>query len=338
MARIKLAQSETAFECAAGDPIMRAALRAGIAFPYECNVGKCGSCRFELIEGSMDNLWEQAPALTDRDRQLHRRLGCQSVAVTDCTIKVRLDRNCMPLVRPALRTATLAAVRNVTHDIREFSFRTAEPAEFAAGQYALLHLPGVAGPRAYSMCNISNSEGIWTFLIKYVRGGKGTQVLFENLSVGDGIQMDAPYGLAYFREQFDRDIVCIAGGSGLSPVISIARQAARHPNFAQRRVHVFYGGRGPSDICGDEFLRLLPGFGANITFNASISVADLDLNKMWIGPVGFVHELVERVMSERMADCEYYLAGPPPMLQAAVQMLVLRHKITLERVHFDRFF
>ena len=103
-------------------------------------------------------------------------------------------------------------------------------------------------------------------------------------------------------------------------------------------MHVFYGGRGPSDICGDEFLRLLPRFGENITFNASISVPELDAKGMWIGPVGFVHEMVERAMSGRFGNCEYYLAGPPPMLQAAVQMLVLHHKVTLDRVHFDRFF
>ena len=336
--RIAIAGSDLAFDCAPGDTVMRAALRAGVPFPYECNVGKCGSCRFELVDGQMQTLWEEAPALTERDRKLHRRLGCQSAPTADCTVKVRLDRNCQPQTLPALRSAVLVESRKVTHDIREFTFRCDGPVRFRAGQYALLHLPGVEGTRAYSMSNLANEEGILTFLIKYVRGGKGTQYLFDTLVPGGSITIDAPYGLAYFRQEFDRDIVCIAGGSGISPLIAIAREAARHPDFEKRRVHVFYGGRGPSDICGDEFLRLLPRFGQNITYSASISVAELDPNGMWIGPVGFVHELVERTMNGRLNDCEYYLAGPPPMLQAAVQMLVLRHKVSLDRVHFDRFF
>jgi toluene monooxygenase electron transfer component len=336
--RIAIDGSDQSFECEHGDTVMRAALRAGIPFPYECNVGKCGSCRFELIDGQMGTLWEEAPALTARDRSLNKRLGCQSAPTSDCTVKVRLDRNCQPDTRPALRRATLVETRNVTHDIREFTFRCDGPVKFRAGQYALLHLPGVEGPRAYSMSNLPNDEGLLTFLIKFVKGGKGTQVLFEKLRPGDTVTVDLPYGLAFFREQFDRDIVCIAGGSGISPIISIVRQAARHPDFENRRIHVFYGGRGPSDICGDEFLRLLPRFGQNITFSASISVPGLDPNGMWVGPVGFVHEQVERVMDARLPQCEHYLAGPPPMLQAAVQMLVLRHKVSLDRVHFDRFF
>lgn len=336
--KIRIEGTDTEFECRPGDTINRAALRAGVPFPYECNVGQCGSCRCEVIEGDINNLWADAPALTARDRRLGRSLGCQSVPRTDCTINVRLDGNCTPQTMPSVRSATLAEVRDVTHDMREFVFRTEGPAEFRAGQYALLSLPGVAGPRAYSMCNLPNAEGEWRFLIKKVPGGAGTGYLFGDLSVGDRLQLDGPYGLAYFREEFDRNIVCVAGGSGLSPIISIARQAAQHPDFADRKIHVFFGGRGPSDICGDEFLRVLPRFGENITFNASISIAELDPNGMWIGPVGYIHESVERIMNGSLPDFEYYVAGPPPMLQATVQMLVMKHKVSVDRVHFDRFF
>lgn len=317
---------------------MRSALRAGVAFPYECNVGKCGSCRFELVDGDLENMWDDAPGLSDRDRRLGRKLGCQSVPKSDCTIKVRLDPACTPKISPSTREATLVDVRDVTHDMKEFTFRTSGPADFISGQYALFHLPGVDGPRAYSMCNQGNGEGEWRFLVKSVPGGIGTKYLFEELKPGQSIMLDAPYGLAYFREDFSRSIVCVAGGSGLSPIVSIARAAARHPNFEDRKIHVFFGGRGPSDICGDEFLRVLPKYGENITFNAAISVPELDPNGMWIGPVGFVHESVERMLSDNIQDYEYYVAGPPPMLQATVEMLVMRHKVDVEKVHFDRFF
>lgn len=338
MTKIKIADTDLEFECDTGDAIMRAALRADIPFPYECNVGRCGSCRFEILDGEIENLWPEAPALTARDRRANLKLGCQSVPRGDCTIKVRLDRNCAPLTRPSLKKATFVRVHDVTHDIREFVFRTEGPAEFRAGQYALFHLAGVQGPRAYSMCNTANAAGEWRFLIKHVRTGAGTNVLFNDLKAGDAIMIDAPYGLAYFREGFERNIVCVAGGSGLSPIIALVRQAAQHPRFAERKVHVFYGGRGPSDICGEEFLRVLPHYGDNITYNASISLPELDPNGMWIGPVGYIHETVERILNGRLADYEFYVAGPPPMLQATVQMLVLKHKVDIGRVHFDRFF
>jgi len=45
------------------DTVLRAALRAGIRFPYECSVGGCGACRFDLLDGDMVTLWDSAPGL-----------------------------------------------------------------------------------------------------------------------------------------------------------------------------------------------------------------------------------------------------------------------------------
>ena len=169
-------------------------------------------------------------------------------------------------------------------------------------------------------------------------GGKGTGYLFDDLREGDRITLDGPYGLAYFRADIDREIVCVAGGSGLAPLISIATAAAYHPAFKDRRIRFFFGGRGPADICGDDYLRLLPGFGDRITFHSTISVAEMDPNNMWVGPVGFIHESVEGLLGDGLQDYEYYIAGPPPMLQATLQMLAMKHKVNVEHIHFDRFF
>ena len=60
---------------------------------------------------------------------------------------------------------------------------------------------------------------------------------------------------------------------------------------------------------------------------------------MWIGPVGFIHESVENTLGvEQLADYEYYIAGPPPMLQATLQTLAMKHAVSVEQIHFDRFF
>jgi toluene monooxygenase electron transfer component len=69
MHRIKLEDQEFEYECDATDTLLRAALRAGLSFPYECNSGGCGSCKFELIAGDIDVLWPDAPGLTARDKR-----------------------------------------------------------------------------------------------------------------------------------------------------------------------------------------------------------------------------------------------------------------------------
>ena len=62
MKQITITGGNTSFTCEDDDTILRAALRAGLAFPYECNVGSCGNCRFELIEGEVEDPVHAHPA------------------------------------------------------------------------------------------------------------------------------------------------------------------------------------------------------------------------------------------------------------------------------------
>ncbi|HJV84165.1 MAG TPA: 2Fe-2S iron-sulfur cluster-binding protein [Noviherbaspirillum sp.] len=319
------------------DTLLQAALRAGVGFPYECSSGGCGSCKFELLDGEVENLWKEAPGLSERDRRKNLQLACQCRARGPLRIKVRSSPECRPKVRPVRRSARLVSVRAITHDITEFRFVTQRPAEFEAGQYALLYLPGLAAPRAYSMSNIANSDGEWHFQIRRVPGGKGTDRLFNHLQPGDDIVIDGPYGLAGLRTQSARDVVCVAGGSGLAPMVSIARGATQAGMLRERQLHFFYGARTPHDVCGEEFLRALPGFGESIHFHPVVSQPE-DAATRWTGATGFVHESVRRVLAERLPDCEFYFAGPPPMTQALQSMLMLDYRVPFEQVHFDRFF
>ncbi|HZX28018.1 MAG TPA: 2Fe-2S iron-sulfur cluster-binding protein [Telluria sp.] len=318
-----------------GDTLLQAALRAGVPFPYECSSGGCGACKFEPVSGEVHNLWPEAPGLTERDRRRGLQLACQCQARSDVQIKVRLAPECAPAVRPARRTARLLEARPVTHDITEFRFATTAPARFQAGQYAQLYLPGVAAPRSYSMSNLPNEEGEWHFMVRRVAGGKASAVLFEFMKPGDEIALDGPYGMAGLRTGPERDIVCVAGGSGLAPMLSIARGAAAAGLLERRTLHFFYGARTPRDVCGEAFLEVLPGFGGSIRYVPVVSQSGTDA---WNGKTGFVHEAVVEELGERLASCEFYLAGPPPMTQALQETLMLAHKVPFERIHFDRFF
>ena len=337
MFKIALADSQEHFACAADDTIMRAALRAGIGMPYECNVGSCGTCKVELVSGEVESNWPEAPALTERDRGRRRVLACQSRPAGDCTVKARLADQYQTGCRPQRFEATMTACRDLTHDIREFRFQLATPVNFLPGQYALLYFPSVNGPRAYSMSNIAQGDGSWHFMIKRVPGGSGSSALFERVHVGDRLRLDGPYGLAYLRPDSPRDIVCIAGGSGLAPVISIARGVAANSAMAARKVHLFYGGRAPRDICGEDSIRELPGFGERFFYHPTISLPESEVAQQWTGKVGFVHETALQVLGNRLPEHEIYFAGPPAMAQA-VQRMLMQEKVPGAQVHYDAFY
>ena len=228
-------------------------------------------------------------------------------------------------------------MRDITHDIREFHLQTDESLPFLPGQYALLSLPGVAGQRAYSMSNAVSGKGaaIWQFQIKRMPGGQGTTVLFDQLRSGDRVEIDGPFGSGYLREDSPRNVVCIAGGSGISPMLSIARAMMHNPAMVTCKLHFFYGGRALRDICGETELRELPGFAERLFYYPSLSMPDADAS--WSGHVGFVHENVLPTIGATPAAYEYYFAGPPAMTQAT-QRLLMQNKVSLTQMHFDAFY
>jgi toluene monooxygenase electron transfer component len=334
---IRIEGLESAFPQKGKDTILRAAQRAGLGFPYECNSGGCGACKFTPASGDIEVLWEDAPGLTARDRRKGAQLACQCRAKSDLEIKVRLSAEYEPRIKPVRRKARLTGISDISHDIREFRFQAEENASFLPGQYASIEIPGLDAPRCYSMSNIANARGEWHFQIRHVPGGKGTGLLFGALQEGAEVEIDGPYGLAWLREDSPRDIVCVAGGSGLAPMISIARGASAGGMLNTRHLHFFYGARTPQDICGEALLRELPEFGARLHFHPAVSLPG-EGGTDWSGETGYIHEVVKRKLAGRMDDLEFYFAGPPPMTQALQEMLSIEFRVPFERVHFDRFF
>lgn len=321
-----------AFTQVEGDTILRGALRAGIGLAYECNSGGCGGCKFELIEGEVENLWSGAPGLSERDKKRGRHLACQCRARGDITIAAPSASEYVPLRPPRRQSARLVSMRDVTHDIREFHFSAADGADFLPGQYAMLDLPGVTGSRAYSMSNTPNAQREWHFQIRRVPHGQGTHVLFDRLAVGDEIGLDGPYGLAHLCTDSPRDIVCVAGGSGLAPMFSIARGAAEAGLLGDRTLYFFYGARTPRDVCGEGVESL----SERIRFIPVVSLPEGE--GQWAGATGYVHEQLPLILPKDFSNYEFYFAGPPPMTQALQELLMVGHKVPFGQIHFDRFF
>lgn len=171
-------------------------------------------------------------------------------------------------------------------------------------------------------------------------GGRGSSYLTQSVQPGDAIEIEGPYGLAYLRVDSPRDIVCVAGGSGLAPVISIARGASESGLLEERRLHFFYGGRTPRDICGEQHLRTLPGYGERIGYWPVVSDSSAGASgaAAWAGATGFVHDAVKAELGSVLKNYEFYFAGPPAMSQALQQMLMVEHQVPYDQVHFDRFF
>ncbi|WP_233560040.1 ferredoxin reductase domain-containing protein [Oleomonas cavernae] len=167
------------------------------------------------------------------------------------------------------------------------------------------------------------------------RAGRAVTNALFNMVPGEMLRLDGPYGLAHIVAYSTRPVVCIAGGSGLAPMISIARAVGAD---AARELDFFYGGRTAADVCGAEHLSALPGWQQTLRYHPVVSSPEDPLSAGWSGETGFVHDVLARRLGDRLAVSEIYFAGPPPMAEALQRLLMIELKVPFGQIHFDRFF
>jgi toluene monooxygenase electron transfer component len=329
MARITVSPSLETFHCSQGDTILRAALRAGHGMSYSCNVGSCGNCRFELIEGDVSHARVDPPAWGEKDLKRNRWLGCQAVPQGNCTIKFRANPTFAVVPRPSQCSATLTEKTMLTRDIAQFSFRLESESAFHPGQYALLSTMGIIGGRPYSMSNLPKSD-LWQFQIKRMPSGAFTGWLFDVAALGNTVSLDGPYGTAFLDTACPRDLVLMAGGSGLSPMVSIARGADAAGMLADRKLHFYYGCRTQADLLPQDLRAELEGLGA---FTPVLSEPEAG----WTGATGFLHDAVQSSLADQVKNHEIYFAGPAVM-SAAIQQMAYAQGTPTTQLHFDEFY
>ena len=332
MNRVAIAGADLEFDCSSAETLLRSGLRAGLGMPYECSIGTCGECKFEVLEGEFE--CEAGPhfaGLSDRDVARGRMLACQARPKTDCTVRLRLEDRFVPIIPPAYHNATLVSVEAIAPEMMFCRFQSDEPASFRAGQYARLLLGEMQAWRAYSMCDLPNDRGHWDFLIRPVAGGLASEALFSAGAIGQSYLIDAPYGNAWHRSGARR-IMCIAGGAGLAPTLSIARAAAHDP--ACEAIDFLYGGRTPVDLCAAALLDQAARPALRIDCHDVVSGEASG----WAGARGLLHDYLDATFPQIEADVDCYVAGPPPMVDAVVDVLVDKKNVAADRIYFDRFF
>ena len=83
--------SGTSLKVRAGETILQAALDAGLAFPHNCRVGSCASCKCRLVSGRIKELSDTAYVLSDEDMNNGMILACQTTLSSDAVIEVALE-------------------------------------------------------------------------------------------------------------------------------------------------------------------------------------------------------------------------------------------------------
>jgi propane monooxygenase reductase subunit len=321
------------------ETILDAAFRQGISLMHGCREGQCGACKSFLVEGDVQMDRYSTFALADYESDEGYILLCKAHAYSDVQIElINFDaeelRNAVPLQH---LVTTIASIEAVTHDIVSLKLNLIEPASFTfkPGQYADIQLPDEEGHRSFSMATTPTSGSPVEFLIKKYAGGKFSELLGGGLTVGDELKVDGPYGSFTLREWSDKPIVCVGGGAGMAPILALLRHMAEEQ--ISRPVTFYYGARNLTDLFYlDEIKRI----GEQLTDFRFVPCLSDTWPDDWSatglnGESGFVTDVVV-AQEKEMGASEYYLCGPPPMVDAALKLLDA-NDVSLEQIHFDKF-
>lgn len=295
-----------------------------IPISYSCTAGRCGTCRCKVLKGEVIENGREAK-ITRPDDDGHV-LACMAVLAGDCTIEVpEIDE---VVTHPArILKASVTAIDALTHDIRRLRLRSAKPLEFSPGQYSNLQFTP-QHIRPYSMANAGGDE--LEFHVRLVQGGHVTGYIEESLKVGDQVRVSGPLGTAYLRRKHAGPMLCVAGGTGLAPVLSIVRGALAHG--MENPLHVYFGARSARDLYGMDWLEELQQRHANLHVQVVIATGECGPHQR----SGLVTDAVNHDFPD-LDGWRAYLCGAPPMVESAA-MLIKKKGMHPGQVHADAFY
>jgi toluene monooxygenase electron transfer component len=331
------------FDAAPAQKILYAGLGQAIGLPYECGSGTCGTCKARLLSGEIDDAWPQAPGRKYL-KATNEFLMCQCAARGDVSVEVAsfVDDFEPGVCVPAAVQGRIRDTRLLTPDVQDLHIDIDAPMDFDAGQFVLVRVPGIDGYRGWSMVNYERGARALRFVVKRKPGGVLSDWLFAQSRDGARVDVFGPLGSATFYPSIAKNIVCIAGGSGIAGMMSILARAADENYFAQHSGDVFFGVRSMQETFYlGALASLREKCGAKLRVTIALSDGEASASEQAAHPMlefdtGFVHLVAERRMQGRYHGVRAYVAGPTPAVDASVRMLLMS-RVSTDNIRYDKF-
>lgn len=317
-----------------GDSLLSTLISQEVFIPSACGgKGTCGYCKVKVLEGGGPVLPTELPWLTEEELEDNVRLSCQCKVKEDIKIEIPEE-----LFNVRQYEVTVESIEDMTPTIKKLRlrFKEGEEIDFKPGQYIQLKAPIYEGNdeevyRAYSIASPPSHKDYIDLIIGYVPGGICTTYVHKHLKEGDKVEINGPYGDFYYRDDYDNDMILVAVGTGMAPILSILYHM--RDNDINRKAKFYFGARTPEDLflldVMEDFERELYDF----EFIPTLSRA-LDEHN-WTGERGRVNIVLDKHIKSP-EDKEAYLCGSPGMIDSVVEVLTEKG-ILEERIYYDKF-
>jgi len=294
------------------ETILEAALRQGFSLPYGCRNGACGSCKGKVLSGELDYGTHSATALKDEEKAQGRALFCRARPLTDLTIEAKEIGAARDIVVKTL-PCRVEQLEKRADDVMVMKIKLPanERLQFLAGQYIDFQLKD-GKSRSYSLANPPHDDALLELHVRHVPGGLFTDTVFSTLKARDILRLKGPLGSFFIREDSDKPMIFIAGGTGFAPIKGMLEHAfAEHTD---REMVLYWGVRALKDLYMAELPRQWQAEQPNFSFIPVLS--NPQPVDHWQGRTGFVHEAVLADFAD-LSGYQVYACGAPVMVDSA---------------------
>lgn len=356
-AKLSINEGSREIDVKPGTSLLSALSNEQIFLPSACGGGgTCAMCKCKVLEGGGELLPTEAGQVTKAEAKEGVRLACQLKVKESMVLDIEPE-----ILDIKKYECTVRSNENVATFIKELvvELPKGEKLDFRAGGYIQIDVPAykdleyknfeigdeyrqdwdqfkmfdlVANNdedcfRAYSMASFPLEDDIIMLNIRIATPPPGTDYppgicssyVFD-LKPGDKITISGPYG-EFFAQETEREMCFIGGGAGMAPMRShIFDQLKRIKS--DRKITFWYGGRSKRELFYmDEFKQLEKEFP---NFSLHVALSDPLPEDNWEGSTGFIHQVcLEEYMDKHddPTEVEFYLCGPPIMLQCVNEMV-----------------
>jgi toluene monooxygenase electron transfer component len=193
------------------------------------------------------------------------------------------------------------------------------------------------------MVNFDRATERLRILVKQLPGGRFSEWLFGGDPTGTELAVFGPLGRATFHPEEGKDILCVAGGSGIAGMMAIAERAVREGYFQERSGRIFFGVRTLADaFYMDELARLVTAADGKLHATLALSHETVTAEAHPQHPgirlaSGLVGDVMIRSMAGQYANTVAFTAGPPIMVDSVLRHLTYEAKIPRAFIRYDKF-
>jgi len=332
--QITITPSGHSFVCEDGDTVLAAAMAADLMLPYGCRNGACGTCKGKIVEGRVDYGPYQAGTLTDDEKRAGQALFCCAQPETDLVIEVREVRRAgdIRIRKLPCRVETIAKPA-LDVAIVKLKLPANERLQYLAGQYIDLLLKDNRR-RSFSLATPPHDDALLELHVRHVPDGLFSGQLFNEFKGREILRFEGPLGTFFLREESDKPIIFVAGGTGFAPIKAVIEHALHHHIDQHRPIVLYWGVRAKRDLYLPDLPAKWQRESANFTFIPVLS--DPAPDDAWPGRTGFVHQAVLDDFAD-LSGYHVYACGGPAMIDVARKTFTEARQLPTDAFFADSF-